>query len=58
VCGLDSFGSGYEPVAVNCERDNKHSDSVKCWETTPWSRVLLDKLVVAHLVKLFAYVES
>jgi len=31
-CGLDSCGSGYEPVAGSCEHDNEMSDSIKCLE--------------------------
>jgi hypothetical protein len=50
-CGLDSSGSGYEPVAGSCEHGNKHSGSIKggeflrqlsdCWlfekDSAPWS---------------------
>jgi hypothetical protein len=29
-CGLDSFGSGYGPVADPCEHGNELSGSTKC----------------------------
>jgi len=28
-CGLNPYGSGYEPVAKSCEHDNKPSSSAK-----------------------------